>query len=293
MGRIVLERVIREGYRVTATDITSGAREYAVSLGAEFVSSPREVAEHADWIILSLPGPEAVIEVVTGDRGLVGALEKRHVVIDTSTVAPGTARQVSEWCDARQAGFIDAPILGRPATVGNWMLPVGGDADLVERARPLLLTFAGNVIRVGDVGAGHTVKLLNQLMFSTINGITAEVFAIGEKLGIPASKFFEAISTSGAATVSGLFRECGDKIVADDYKPVFSVDLLCKDARLAVEMARDGGAPPFIASGVHDYNLLAQAQGMGELDTSALFRLFNGFYGAHGDSSSARADEGR
>ena len=143
---------------------------------------------------------------------------------------------------------------------------------------PLLQTFAARVVHVGASGSGDAYKLLNQLMFSAINGITAEVFAVADKVGISRQKFYEVISSSGAATVSGLFLECGRKIVEDNYQPIFSVDLLCKDAGLGVDMANGAGAPPIISTTIQMCNRLAQAQGMGSLDTSAMARVFGGLY---------------
>lgn len=278
MGRIVLESVIAAGYKTVVTDTVVEARNAASELGAIVVDTPGGVAEEADWIILSLPLPDTVTQVVRGEGGLVASMGKRHIVVDTSTVDPETTRDAAVHCESVGAAYIDAPILGRPASAGKWVLPAGGDSAVIETVSPLLRTFAKRVVRVGETGAGHTVKLLNQLMFSAINAITAEVFAVADKLGVSREGFLDALATSGAATVSGLFLECGRKIVDGDYESVFPVDLLCKDARLAVEMAGNGGAPPPIATSIQAYNLLAQAQGLGDLDTSALFNVFRDMY---------------
>ncbi len=278
MGHLILERVVQAGYRVAAVDPSPAAQAAAEEAGAEVLSCPREAGERARRIIMSLPTPQHVQAVLSGSDGLLVSLTEDHIVVDTSTVDPGTTRGASDLCRETGARYLDAPVLGRPASLGKWVLPAGGDESALESVRPLLETFAARVVYVGESGSGHALKLLNQLMFSAINGVTAEVFAIADRLGISRRIFFEVISSSGAATVSGLFMECGRKIVENDFQPVFSVDLLCKDAGLGVDMATFAGAPPVISSAVQLCNRLAQAQGIGGLDTSALLHMFSSLY---------------
>ena len=110
-------------------------------------------------------------------------------------------------------------------------------------------------------------------------GITAEVFALVEKAGISKKVFYDTVAGSGAATVSGLFKECGKKVVGDDYDPVFPIDLLCKDAGLGIQMARDLGSTPVIASCVQVLNEIAKGNGYGGLDTAALVKVYEDLYG--------------
>jgi 3-hydroxyisobutyrate dehydrogenase-like beta-hydroxyacid dehydrogenase len=112
------------------------------------------------------------------------------------------------------------------------------------------------------------------MMFSAINAMTAEMMAISCKAGLPPEVLFETIAGSQAATVSGLFKEVGAKIVARDFTPVFPVDLLCKDNGLAIEMARACDAPPVLADAVQVLNELASARGLGVEDSSALVKVY-------------------
>ena len=133
---------------------------------------------------------------------------------------------------------------------------------------------ARKVIHVGPLGAGNTLKLLNALMFSAINAMTAEMMAISVKAGLSPKVLFETMAESQAATVSGLFKEVGSKIVARDFTPIFPIDLLCKDNRLAIAMARACDAPPVLANTVQVLNELAGARGLGAEDTSALVKVY-------------------
>jgi 3-hydroxyisobutyrate dehydrogenase-like beta-hydroxyacid dehydrogenase len=278
MGRIILERLMEQGYGVCACDPVPEAQKYCREAGAQVAASPLNVAESADIILLSLPGPAQIETVVTAETGLEAALGGDSIVIDLSTVDPETTRRMSGKVAERGAAYLDAPILGRPASVGRWVLPVGGDAETLERSRQVLGVFASKAVHVGPSGAGNTLKLLNQLMFSTINGITSEVLAISEKAGLSPKVLFETISSSGAATVSGLFCEVAKKIVEGNYDPIFSVALLCKDAGLGIEMAKGFGATPLIASLVQSLNYTAASTGLADQDTSALVKVYKRLY---------------
>ncbi len=277
MGKCMLQSMVEKGYSIVAYDKFSAAVESAVNMGAEPAKSPREVGERTTIILLSLPGPAQLSEVLFGENGLKEGLTSDHIVIDTSTVDPETTRGNARGVEETGAAYLDCPVLGRPTAVGKWMLPTGGNAQALEKAKPVLLCFAANAVSVGPSGAGNALKLLNQLMFSCINAISSEVMAICEHVGIDPKVFYDTVASSSAATVSGLFREVGKSILNDAYEtPSFTMDLLIKDTKLALQMAKDANAPSMIAGTAQLYNELAHAQGLGNQDTSALYKVFRG-----------------
>ena len=280
MGKCMLKSMKDGGFDVVAYDKFSAAAESAAAMGAEVAATPSDMARRADVIIMSLPGPVQLEEVVFGEDGLIHALTSDHVVVDTSTVDPTTTRSISgRVAEKAGAAYLDCPILGRPSATGKWMLPTGGNAEALSKVKSVLLTFASNAIPVGDSGAGNALKLLNQLMFSCINAISSEVMAICDHVGIDKKVFFDTVGGSSAATVSGLFREVGKSIVDDAFTtPAFTVDLLIKDAKLGLQMAKDANAPSVIAGTVQMYNEIAHAEGLGGQDTSALYKVFSQHY---------------
>ncbi len=280
MGRCMVEKLVQNGYKTVCYDPFQSAIDEAVKLGAYPLNSAAAVAQEAQMIMLSLPGPAQLEEAIFSAGGLAEKLTNKHVVIDTSTVDPKSTRSIStRLADLTGTAYLDSPILGRPSGVGKWMLPTGGNAKAMEWVRPVLLTFAGNVLHVGDSGAGNALKLLNQLMFSCINATTCEVMAICEHVGIDQKVFYETVANSPAATVSGLFKELGRCIVDDGFEqPSFTLDLLSKDARLALQMAKDYNAPALLAGSVQSYNEIGHAQGLGSLDSSALYKTFSQHY---------------
>lgn len=279
MGKCMLGSMLEKGYQVVAYDKFPAAAESAQQMGAETAATPEELARKTSVIIMSLPGPVQLQEVLFGENGLKYGLNSDHIVIDTSTVDPDTTRKNAEGIKDTGAAYLDSPILGRPSATGKWMLPTGGNPEALEKAKPVLLTFAANAIPVGGHGAGNALKLLNQLMFSCINAISSEVMAICEHVGIDKNVFYDTVAGSSAATVSGLFREVGKSIVNDGFEaPAFTVDLLIKDAKLGLQMAKDADAPSVIAGTVQMYNEIAHAEGLGAQDTSALYKVFSKHY---------------
>jgi 3-hydroxyisobutyrate dehydrogenase-like beta-hydroxyacid dehydrogenase len=203
--------------------------------------------------------------------------------VDTSTVSPQTSQKGAEMIAVKGASYVDAPILGRPSAAGNWLLPSGGSEKAIEFATPALLTFAKKVVRVGDTGSGNALKLLNQLMFSVINCVSAEVMALTEVVGIDKKAFYETVAGSDAATVSGLFKETARRVVSEEYdNPTFTVELLCKDAGLGIQMAKDAGVTPLIAGFVQMINENAKGKGLAKQDTSAIAKVFEEHFSKFG-----------
>lgn len=276
MGKCMLEHLQKAGFQVAAYDPFPQAQQYVKDQGATLAGSAAELAEKAKLIIMSLPAPKQVFETLDA---IVGTLTNEHIVVDTSTVSPDTSKEGAKIVGTKGARYIDAPILGRPSAAGNWLLPSGGPEDAIEFAKPALETFARAAVRVGDNGAGNAFKLLNQLMFSVINGISAEVMALTDVLGIDRKVFYDVISNSGAATVSGLFKETAGRIVDDRYDaPTFTMELLCKDAGLGIQMAKDAGVMPLIASFVQSINENAKGKGLAKQDTSSLTKVFRDYF---------------
>jgi 3-hydroxyisobutyrate dehydrogenase/2-hydroxy-3-oxopropionate reductase len=279
MGFTVAEKIVAAGRNLTVYDVSADAARRAGKLGARVVESPRDVARNSDIILLFLPGPAEVIACVTSADGLLDAMQPGQSIVDLSTSDPDISARMAGLAEKKGVDFLDAPVLGRPITVGHWALPVGGKPEAIERCKPVFKIFAANIFHAGPAGAGHKIKLLNQLMFGAINAMTAEMMAIAEKIGIEPRRLFEIISASQAGTISNLFKELGQRVAEDNYEdPTFTVDLLVKDIKLAVQMARENNAPPVLASTVELINEVSQAQGLGNKDTSIMWTSYRGIW---------------
>jgi 3-hydroxyisobutyrate dehydrogenase/2-hydroxy-3-oxopropionate reductase len=275
MGRTVAQKILSGGYGLLAYDVNAACIEQARALGASIADSLQEVAERVKITLMLLPGPDEVKHCVAGPQGLLSSASPGAVIVDMSTIDPATTTAMAALALAKGVGYVDAPVLGRPATVGKWALPAGGRKADVDHCRPVLSQFAAHVLHVGPSGSGHKIKLLNQMMFGAINAMTAEMMAVASKIGIEPRLLYETITASQAGTVSNLFKELGGRVASGNYdNPTFTVDLLIKDIRLGVKMAKEGGAPPILGRTVELVNEISQTQGFGASDTSSMWKSY-------------------
>lgn len=272
MGGRIARTIAAGGHEVRGFDPFEGAREAAAASGIDVFETAEAALQDAELVVLSVPRPEHVLETARGP------LSTAHgaVVADMSTIDPGTAREAARILADQDVVYVDAPVLGRPDKIGHWTLPTGGPEDAAELARSVLEgTVATKVTRVGDVGAGHAVKVLNNLMFGAINTVTAEVLTTCEAAGVDPEVFVSTVADSGAATVSNLFREIAPKMIAGDFEPAFALGLLAKDNKLAIDLARSVGAPTHLAEVIDRVNSAAMDQGLANEDTGVVRKLYS------------------
>jgi 3-hydroxyisobutyrate dehydrogenase-like beta-hydroxyacid dehydrogenase len=274
MGAPIAQRLVDHGYGVVVFDKSTDAMSRARDFGCETAATPAEVARRSRAVLISLPRPEHVVDVVrTGIDCLLDGAAAGLIIVDTSTVDPATSRENAAAAADKGVGYLDCPILGRPSGVGRWTLPTGGQLEPIAAVTPVLETIAAKIVHVGPVGHGNMLKLLNNLMFGAINTITAEVFALGDRLGMEPGLLFETIADSGAATVSNLFKELGPKIVEQEFAPNFSINNLEKDVGLGLAMAQAAGMELKFSEIGQELNRVAQQAGLGEEDTAALVKV--------------------
>ncbi|MBC7224280.1 MAG: NAD(P)-dependent oxidoreductase [Anaerolineae bacterium] len=293
MGTQIGKAIVAGGHQLVARDIDPAAEARAREMGAVVVDSPKAVAEQTDLALLSLPMPSDVEEVVLREHdGLLAGAKAGYAIVDLSTVDPLSTQRNYGIAKEKGVGYLDAPVLGRPQTCGKWTLPVGGDAEALEKVRPVLDLLAARVIHVGPSGWGDLIKVLNNMMFAAINSITVEIMALCAKMGMDPKVLYETIAQSGAASVSNLFVELGPKILARDFAPRFTVDLLYKDVSLGLDMARAVKAPLLVSPACQLLNEMGRAKGLGPQDTSALVHIYEEFLDVIVQSQQGQGGEG-
>ncbi|WP_162941781.1 NAD(P)-dependent oxidoreductase [Desertimonas flava] len=270
MGSAAVRALAAAGHRVRCFDVSAEA----MTALADFASPSGSVAEaaaDADLVLLSLRGPDDVAEVTATLRD---SMRDGSIVADLSTVDPETSRAAAATLAAAGVAYLDAPVLGRPERAGVWTIPCGGDADAVRRAAGVLEgTIAQRVVHVGASGSASVLKLMNNLMLGAINGITAEALAVCSAAGLDPGVFVDVVADSGAASVSPMFRDIAPRIVDGDFTPTFTVGLMHKDNRLAVEVAERAGVPLVVGRAVDELNRRALDDHRDE-DSCAVVKLF-------------------
>ncbi|MCG8515233.1 MAG: NAD(P)-dependent oxidoreductase [Halanaerobiales bacterium] len=283
MGMAMVEKYLEAGYQVLVYDINMEAVKKAITIGAIGEKAPKHVSEKAGLVLIILPGPAQVKDVLTSKNGIFAGYSTGDCIVDMSTVDPFSTQKNAEKAKERGFDYLDAPVLGRPHGCGNWTLPIGGEKQVLARIKEDLDVIAKNIVYIGSSGSGNVLKLLNNMMFGAINTVTSEIMAISAKLGLNPKVLFETIAGSGAATVSNLFLELGPKILERNFEPKFSVELLHKDMALGIEMAKKAAAPLFISEVNQKVNEIALFKGLGSEDSSSIVKVYEDLSGVKVD----------
>lgn len=253
------------------------AEKVAATIDAVVADSPAVVAAKTEVVITSLADDEAVIDVYTSGDGVVSGIGPGTVAVDTSTIDPETVHAVGTAIDATGAGFVDCPVSGSVATVEAGALTVmaGGEADLIDRVRPVLDTISARIIPVGSRGAGAATKLAVNGLVHGLNIALAEALVLAEKAGVDRSTAYEVfVSGAGGAPFVKYKRAAYES--PDDTSVAFSLDLVAKDLDLITRLGEKVGAPMRQAETGLDIVRQAIDAGMGQRDMSAVAILLRG-----------------
>lgn len=269
MGAPMAARIATAGHPVLGYDIQSAKRQFGIA-GVSHCASPAEVAARADVIITSLPGPAEVADVVNGPDGLLKSLRPATILVETSTISPELSCMIADDFAARGAFYLDAPISGgvQGARDGTLVTMVGGPAEAIERARPVISCFAKEIFHLGPVGAGNVMKLVIQSIFLSQMAGFLEAVSMGERCGIPIETLLGVVAASSAHHPAIGTRY--EKLKSGDISPMFEVASAVKDLTLAEGIWRRFDAPfPTLASALQDYRGAA-AEGLAGADLIAV-----------------------
>jgi 3-hydroxyisobutyrate dehydrogenase-like beta-hydroxyacid dehydrogenase len=269
MGAPMAARIAAAGHRVVGYDILPAKRQLAIT-GISHCVSPAEVAAGADVIVTSLPGPGEVADVVNGSDGLLKSLRPSTILVETSTISPELSRAIASDLLARNSYYLDGPISGgaHGARDGTLVAMVGGPAEALERARPIISCFAKKIFHLGPVGAGNVMKLVIQSIFLSQMASFLEAVSMGERSGIPLDTLLDIVAASSAHHPAIGTRY--DKLRTANLDPIFEIGAAVKDLSLAESIWRALDAQlPMLASALSDYRGAA-AEGFAEADLIAI-----------------------
>ena len=279
MGGAMARRLAQLGFGVTGYDVSAGRAETAAAGGVSIAATAAAAAAQADVVMSSLPNPAAVRAAYLGPEGAVSTLRAGAILIDLSTIDPQTWRDVADAGRARDAESLGAPVSGGPADAGSGRLVflVGGEAGVIERSRSILEALGSEIHHLGPLGAGHIVKLVNNVMSMCNVAVAAEAMVLGVRAGMDPQRLFEVLSTSGGR--SHHFLKRFPNVLAGDFTPHFSIALSRKDLSLALQMAESLGVPMLATSVVRQVYEAAAAQGMDTLDMAGVTTLYEQWAG--------------
>lgn len=269
-----MAEVLLEEYDVVGFDIDDDRLETLSKLGGQTGESGAEIGRRADVVLLSLPADGALLSATLDPDGVLDGMSEGDVLIDTSTVSPMASNQVAEACSEAGVAFLDAPVSGgaRNAKKGTLTILVGGSKEALESARPVLETVGETIHHVGTSGAGVSLKVINNYLFGMNQLVLAEGLAMARAAGIDDETFTETVADSSGGSYA-LERNMERFVLPDSFDSEFTLTLMRKDVTLAERFANDHGVPLLIggASGLYG---LAQQLGYGDLDASAIVKLY-------------------
>jgi 2-hydroxy-3-oxopropionate reductase len=281
MGKPMALNLRKHGFEVVVHSRSRPPVDELVAAGARAADTPAAVALHTRVIMAMLPDGPDVSQVLEGEHGVFSALQPGTVIIDSSTIAPATARRLAAETLARDASYLDAPVSGGEigAIDGTLTFMVGGEAAALESVRDVLNAMGKpeRVVHVGESGAGQICKVCNQIVLGGTMSVVAEAIALSRKAGVDPMKVRAALM--GGFAQSRVLEVHGERMITGNWKPGFKAKLFKKDFGIAMNTLNEYGVPA-TASAVVNQTINAQiAAGEGEEDYSGLakviFRLAN------------------
>lgn len=239
--------------------------EAAVERGAKEVKSPKEVAASSDIIMLCVDTTDAVEAVMLGEEGVINGLQSEAMVVDFGTSIPRSTRTLAEKCKEKGASMMDAPLGRTPAQAVDGLLNImsAGDASDFEKMKPVFEDLGENVFHVGPIGAGHTLKLINNFYGMTTACAMSEAFAMADLAGIERETLYNVMSSGPLK--SGMMEMI--KFGAVDNEPekmAFSIGNALKDVGYYSSMADDFQVPSLLSASVKSGLSQADSSGFGD-----------------------------
>ncbi len=277
MGLPMVKRLVSLGYPVRAFDILPAQVDVAQQAGAGAATSPADASRGVDFVLLNLPTTDAVELAMFGDAGVASVLAPPQLVIDFSTVKVDKGRAFAAML-LTQTGcaWVDAPVSGGPPASGTGSLTVmaGGNEADITRIAPLMAQLSARFTHMGPVGAGLVAKMINQLIVGCTHAVLAEALLMAESAGIDAARIPECLA--GGHADGTLLQRLYPRMAARDFAPQGYARQLLKDLEMVNEFAGGMKVPaPMTGEALSLYRMLIH-QGFAELDTSAVFKLYEG-----------------
>lgn len=280
MGGPMALNLVKAGHRLTVFDLSQPAIDRLTAAGAKAAASAAAALAGADVVISMLPASAHVEALYLGEQGILPEIGKQTLVIDCSTIAPASARKVAQAAQAQGLAMIDAPVSGGTAgaAAGTLTFIVGGKADALERARPILSQMGKNIFHAGDSGAGQTAKICNNMLLGILMIGTSEALALGVANGLDPKVLSDIIAkSSGRNWATELYNPYPGVMPAapasNGYAGGFGVDLMLKDLGLADEAALATRATIPLGAMARNLYSVHSLAGSGGLDFSSIIQL--------------------
>ena len=273
MGRPMAKNMLKAGYALMVNDLNREAVEDVVSCGA-VAATNQEIGESCDVVMTMLPNSPHVKAVMLGEDGVAAHMKPGQVLIDMSSINPVASKEIAAELAKRGVEMLDAPVSGgEPKAIdGTLSFMVGGKQEIFDQYKDLLGTMGASVVRCGEIGAGNTTKLANQIIVACNIQALSEALTLAQLAGVEPEAVFAAIR--GGLAGSTVMNAKAPMMIAGNDKPGFKIDLHIKDLNNALDCAHSVGAPVPMTAAVQEILQWMHNHEGGQKDHSAIAQYY-------------------
>lgn len=274
MGKPMCKNLLKAGHECFVYDIMETAVRELEKCGAAGCGSAREAAAGREMVITMLPNSPHVKEVVMGENGIKNSMEKGSVLVDMSSIAPLASREIGASLAQKGVEMLDAPVSGgeSKAIDGTLSIMAGGKKEIFDKVKDILLAMGSSAVYCGELGAGNTTKLANQIVVALNIAACSEAFTLAQMAGVDPCLVYEAIR--GGLAGSAVMNAKVPMMLEGNDRPGFRIDLHIKDLNNALDTAHGVGMGLPLTSQVMEMLQQLKGDGEGRKDHSALVKYY-------------------
>jgi 3-hydroxyisobutyrate dehydrogenase-like beta-hydroxyacid dehydrogenase len=273
MGGALARRLLRR-HQMRVFDLRPQIVAGFAEAGAIPTQSAQALARESDMVMTCLPSSAEVHDVLFGEGRVAEVLRPGQIFADMTTGDPGETRKMAARLAEKGVAMIDAPVSGGPhgANAGTIAIMVGAPPELYARVKPIFETISPNIFHTGEVGTGHVMKLVNNVISAGVRAVTFEALAMGIKNGLSLETCASVLQKGSAR--SATTELALPKLLASDFTVSFTLALMHKDVRLATKLGSDSATPMILANIVRELFQTVINEHGADQDTLTLVKLF-------------------
>jgi 3-hydroxyisobutyrate dehydrogenase len=273
MGGALARRILRV-HKMRVYDLNPEAMARLAGKGGSPTQSTKALAAECDMVMTCLPTSKEVRDAIFGTDGIAASLKKGGVIADMTTGDPNATRAMAKELAGSGISLIDAPVSGGPhgADAGTIAIMIGAPPDLYQKVKPIFETISPNIFHCGDVGTGHVMKLVNNVIAASVRTVTFEAIAMGIKNGLSLKTCAEVLAKGSARSYSTEITL--PRLLSANAQASFTLGLMHKDVRLATELGVASGSPMVVSGVVRELFQTALNEQGADADVNTMIRLF-------------------
>ena len=273
MGKPMAKNLLKAGYDLTVSDLNQASVDEIVAAGAKAATNA-EIGETCDVVLTMVPNSPQVKAVMLGEDGVAAHMKPGSVFIDMSSINPVASKEIAAELAKRGIEMLDAPVSGgEPKAIdGTLSFMVGGKQEIFDQYKELLGAMGASVVRCGDVGAGNTTKLANQIIVACNIQALSEALTLAKMAGVDPELVFQAIR--GGLAGSTVMNAKAPMMIEGNDKPGFKIDLHIKDLNNALDCAHTVGSPLPMTDAVQEIFQWLHNNGCGQDDHSSIIKYY-------------------